>query len=227
MAGGSRRSGWLALGAAAIGAGVWITHFIAMTGFTVAGAPIRYDAATAFAGLAAGVLMTGIGVFIACHRGPTAQALFTGGVITGLGIAATHYLGMAGLRLRADLAYDTSTVTASVLIAVVAATTALWIALSAKGFRAGLAASLLMGLAVFGMHYTAMAAVDVRLHDTTGPAAAATPLSPPAPMMAGPAVFLLLAGLVVVIEPLVVTGGPGRRRTRPGPAAVRGRPVRR
>ncbi len=39
----SWRVGWLALGAAAIGSGIWTMHFVAMMGFSVEETPIHYD----------------------------------------------------------------------------------------------------------------------------------------------------------------------------------------
>ena len=42
----SWKTGWLALGAAAIGCGIWTMHFIAMIGFHVEETRVRYDAAT-------------------------------------------------------------------------------------------------------------------------------------------------------------------------------------
>jgi len=60
----SWRAGWLALGSAAIGSGIWTMHFIAMMGFTVEETPIHYDQAITFASLGVGVLVVGVGVFI-------------------------------------------------------------------------------------------------------------------------------------------------------------------
>jgi hypothetical protein len=50
----------------------------------------------------------------------------------------------------------------SVLIAIVAGTAALWAALRLSGVRNTLLASLIMGVAVSGMHYTGMAALRVQ-----------------------------------------------------------------
>ncbi|WP_228977969.1 MHYT domain-containing protein [Streptomyces sp. DH12] len=250
---GSPRRGWLALGATAIGTGIWTMHFIAMTGFRIENVPVDYDGPVTFASLVVAVLMVGVGiVIVAQRRGRTAMALGTGGTITGLGIATMHYLGMAGMRLPGRLEYDTATVALSVLIAVVAATCALWAALHVQGFAAGVGASLVMGLAVTGMHYTGMAAVSVHLHpggtavaaghdeaagaatgaatgaadavgavgtgaaDAVGALDAAVTAGGPAgsllaPMLAGPAVFLLLAAVVVLFDPALVGGGSDRR----------------
>ncbi|MFM9367227.1 MHYT domain-containing protein [Streptomyces sp. Da 82-17] len=220
----SWRPGWLALGSAAIGSGIWTMHFVAMMGFAVEGVPVRYDPAITFASLGLAVVMVGIGIFIVGYRGATVMALFTGGTITGLGVASMHYLGMAGMRLQGTLRYDTFTVSLSVLIAVVAATAALWAAVQVRGFLWSLGASLVMGLAVTGMHYTGMAALDVHVHASGGGPSGAPAGELLAPMMIGPLAFLVLAGVVVIFDPTMAAGAD-RPRTglgpRPRPALVR------
>lgn len=230
-AGRSFRPGWLALGATALGSGIWSMHFIGMMGFTVAETPIGYDRVTTFASLAIGIAMVGVGIFVVGHRGATPMSLVTGGTIMGLGVASMHYLGMAGMRLQGRLEYDTWTVALSVVIAVVAATAALWASVTVHGFLAGLGASLVLGLAVSGMHYTGMAAVRVHLHEAVDAAAAGDPPTALlAPVLVGPALFLLLAAVVVVFDPLLVTGEPASGRNRLGmlrpdvPAPSAGRP---
>ncbi|MGW3667243.1 MHYT domain-containing protein [Streptomyces sp. NPDC005141] len=206
---GSWRAGWLALGSVAIASGIWTMHFIAMMGFTVEETPVHYDKPTTFASLGVAVLMVGAGIFIVGYRGATGTALFTGGTVTGLGVASMHYLGMAGMRLNGKLEYNTLTVSASVVIAVVAATAALWAAGQVRGFLWSVGASLVMGLAVSGMHYMGMAALSVHLHGSTGGAPAGDSAAALlAPMMIGPFVFLCLAGVVVMFDPLMVMGKP-------------------
>ncbi|MGX5209034.1 MHYT domain-containing protein [Streptomyces violaceus] len=221
----SWRPGWLALGSAAIGSGIWTMHFVAMMGFTVRGTPIHYDKAMTFASLAVAIVMVGIGVFIVGYKGARGTALFTGGTITGLGIASMHYLGMASMRLDGKLEYNTVTVGISVAIAMCAATAALWAAGQVRGFLWSVGASLVMGLAVSGMHYTGMAALDVHLHGTAAPTSGESPAALLAPMLIGPLAFLLLAGVVVMFDPLMVMGKPATAplEQKPGiPAHTRG-----
>jgi NO-binding membrane sensor protein with MHYT domain len=220
---GSWRPGWLALGSAAIGSGIWTMHFIAMMGFTVEEAPIHYDKPTTYASLGVAIVMVGIGIFIVGYRGARGAALFTGGTITGLGVASMHYLGMAGMRLNGQLEYNTLTVAASVVIAMAAATAALWAAGQVRGLLWSIGASLVMGLAVSGMHYTGMAALSVHVHGTADPATGDTPAALLAPMLIGPLAFLCLAGVVVLFDPLMVMGKPDwpRPENKPGvPAHV-------
>ncbi|MEU2914531.1 MHYT domain-containing protein [Streptomyces massasporeus] len=203
----SWKTGWLALGAASIGCGIWTMHFIAMIGFHVEETRVRYDAATTVLSLVVAVVVVGVGVFIVGHRGTGGVTLAVAGAITGLGVAGMHYLGMAAMRLNGEVGYDPVGVALSVLIAVGAATAALWSAVTIRGFLTSLGASLVMGVAVSGMHYTGMAAVSVHVHDSTGGTwAGDSPTSLMLPMLLGPVVFLLLAGVVVMFDPLLVLG---------------------
>lgn len=109
------------------------------------------------------------------------------------------------------------------LIAGCAATGALWAAVTLRGALSGLGASILMAVAVTGMHYTGMAALDVHLHlpPTLPPDLAdVLPGDRPAemigPMLVSPACFLLLAAVVLLFDPRAVTGDPA-----PGPRAGR------
>jgi NO-binding membrane sensor protein with MHYT domain len=221
----SWRPGWLALGSAAIGSGIWTMHFIAMMGFSVQETPVRYDRLTTFASLGVAIVMVGIGIFIVGYKGASGTSLFTGGTITGLGIASMHYLGMAGMRLNGKLEYNTFTVSASVVIAVVAAIAALWAAGQVRGFMWSVGASLVMGLAVSGMHYTGMAALNVHLHGSASTPAGDSPATLLAPLMVGPLAFLLLAGVVVMFDPLMVMGKPdwSPAEQKPGIPAHTGR----
>ncbi|MEU1405162.1 MHYT domain-containing protein [Streptomyces sp. NPDC005728] len=219
----ARRPAWLALGSAAIGSGIWTMHFVAMMGFTIKEAPIHYDKPITYASLGLAIVMVGIGIYIVGYRGATGTALFTGGTITGLGVASMHYLGMAGMHFDGRFTYNTFTVAASVVIAVVAATAALWAAGQVRGFLWSVGASLVMGLAVTGMHYTGMAALDVHLHGTSTAATSSSQAGVLAPMLIGPLAFLLLAGVVVMLDPLMVMGRPARLpvEDKPGvPAAA-------
>lgn len=203
----SWKPGWLALGAASIGCGIWTMHFIAMIGFQVEETAVRYDVGLTVTSLAVAIVVVGIGVFVVGYRGATPAALSVAGIVTGLGVAAMHYLGMAALHLNGEIHYAMVTVALSVMIAVVAATAALWAAVSIRGFLTSLGASLVMGVAVSGMHYTGMAAVSVHLHDPGGTTwSGDSPTSLLLPMLIGPVIFLLLAAVVVMFDPLLVLG---------------------
>nr|WP_153452049.1 MHYT domain-containing protein [Streptomyces smaragdinus] len=199
----SRRFGWLALGAVAIGTGIFTMHFIAMMGFTARDVQINYDLPLTLASLLVAVVVTGVGVFLVGYRGRTPVALTTGGVITGVGVACMHYMGMAGMRMDgAKQVYSAGVVTLSVIIAVVAATAALWLAMTVKKFGVAIGAALIMGIAVCGMHYTGMEALSVHLTSATGTLTGRTPAEILAPILIGPVLLLVFVGLFVGMDPL-------------------------
>jgi len=206
------RLGWLALGAASLGCGIWTMHFIAMTGFSVAETPITYDIPLTVLSLLVAVVVVSAGVFIVGHRGATRFALAVGGSVTGLGVAMMHYLGMFAMQLNGELGYNAFTVTLSVIIALVAATAALWAAVSVQGFVRTLGARLVMGLAVTGMHYTGMAAVSVHIHNSIDTAPTVTGQEGSSlllPMLLGPIIFLILAAAIVMFDPVLILGDGG------------------
>lgn len=197
----SRRAGWLALGAVAIGAGIFTMHFIAMVGFTASGVPIGYDLTLSYTSLVIAVAVVGLGVFLVGFAGGSGLVLITGGLITGLGVAAMHYVGMASMQMPGRLQYDSAIVALSLLIAVVAATAALWFAVTVRGFRSAVAASLIMGIAVSGMHYTGMAALTVHAHNGTG-GGGRSPVEILLPILIIPVLLLIFVALFVGLDPM-------------------------
>lgn len=203
----SWKPGWLALGSASIGSGIWTMHFIAMMGFHVKETPVGFDIPITLLSLLVAIVVVGIGVFMVGYRGASRGVLLSAGVFTGLGVAGMHYIGMSAMRMQGHLEYSVPTVLLSVLIAVVAATAALWAAVTIHGFRASLGSSMVMGIAVTGMHYTGMAAVSVRLDDVLGASVGGNaPASLILPMLIGPVIFLVVAGTIIMFDPLLVLG---------------------
>jgi NO-binding membrane sensor protein with MHYT domain len=172
-----RRARWLVIAALSIGGtGLWLMHSMAMIGFDVPASPVRYDPVTTFITLALAVGTVGVGLFVVGHGPRSASRIVAGGGFTGLGVVAMHYIGMAGMRVAGQVGYDLGLVGASVLIAVVAATVALWFTVTVSGTRSIVAAAGVMALAACGMHYTAMAAVRITLNtDGTGEVAGLSP----------------------------------------------------
>ncbi|GIG87528.1 MHYT domain-containing protein [Plantactinospora endophytica] len=165
-----RRIWWLILASWAIGGtAIWTMHFTAMLGFNVPGTPIRYDVAVTVASALVAVLAVGVGLVAAVFAGQVSwPRLLLGGMFAGLGVAGMHYMGMSALQLRGRIDYEGSLVAVSVLIAVIAATAALWLAVHVRGTRAVTGAAFVMGFAVSGMHYTGMAAMSVQ-HQPSAP----------------------------------------------------------
>jgi NO-binding membrane sensor protein with MHYT domain len=156
------RNRWIILGATSIGGtGIWVMHFVAMLGFTVSGLDIRYDVPLTLLSLGAAIVVVGIGLNIVVRGNGTLPVFLFGGLITGSGVAAMHYLGMSAMRMSAPTHYDVTVIVISEVIAVAAATAALWFTIHIRGAVATVGAALIMGIAVTGMHYTGMTALHV------------------------------------------------------------------
>jgi NO-binding membrane sensor protein with MHYT domain len=194
---------WLVLAAVAIGGtGIWMMHFMAMLGFTVADADVRYNVPITIASAIAAVGVVGIGLSLIGTDAVTIPRLLGGGAFTGVGVAVMHYMGMAAMRVNADVGYDARLVTASVAIAVVAATVALWFTVVARRPATITLAALIMAFAVSGMHYTGMAALDVQAHTGLAHSDGAEPFTflVPVILFVGIAVIVVLYALLTAAD---------------------------
>jgi NO-binding membrane sensor protein with MHYT domain len=156
------RNIWLVISAVSIGGtGIWGMHFVGMLGVTVHGSVVRWDVPRTILSLVVAVAVVGVGMFHVGYGAPRPRTLITAGLITGSGVAIMHYTGMAAMRVQGTIEYNLRIVALSVLIAVVAATAALWITQNVRRPLAAAGAVPIMGLAVSGMHYTGMAATTI------------------------------------------------------------------
>jgi PAS domain S-box-containing protein len=147
---------WLATAAVAMGGGIWAMHFVAMLAFSVPGMEVNYDPGLTLLSLIVPIVVTGISFRAVSHRHPTPLRLLASGLFMGFGIVVMHYTGMAAMRMQADLNFARFWVAASVLIAIGAATVALWLSMQASRMGARLVAAVVMGFAIAGMHYASM-----------------------------------------------------------------------
>jgi NO-binding membrane sensor protein with MHYT domain len=154
---------WTLLAALAIGGvGIWMMHFIAMVGFTVTGADIAYDPGLTAASFGLAVAAVGVGLFISGGKRAGWPRLILGGVVCGAGVVGMHYTGMAAVATGGRVVYDPVLVAASAAVAVVASTVALRFTAVVDRRGSMALASAVMSVAVVGMHYTGMAAVEVQ-----------------------------------------------------------------
>lgn len=173
---GTARAGWRLLAALSIGAtGIWVMHNIALLGFTISGQTMRYDVPMSLLSCLVAVAVVFAALVIAGATGRLPRLLLGGLVIGGGVLYSMDFVGMAAMRMPDTIRYNTWGVLLSVLIAVAAATLSLWGALRQRGLRAAVIASVAMGIAICGMHYTAMAAMRfIAMPDAAGMSGGAT-----------------------------------------------------
>jgi len=160
---GFARRVWLLAAAITMGGGIWSMHFVGILAFSMP-IPMSYDIGLTILSLVVAIFVTGGGFYVIGRQSASMLRLVLSGIFMGLGIAAMHYIGMAAMRGHAELSYDPLFVALSLVIAIGASTVALWLAFRTTDLGQKLIAAIVMGLAISGMHYTAMIAAIFTTH---------------------------------------------------------------
>jgi NO-binding membrane sensor protein with MHYT domain len=152
---GASRRVLLASAAAFLAVGIWTMHFVGMLA-----APIPPDAVylvlpTMISFLIC-ALVVGISLFFVSIGEPTLMRVASSAVLLGLGIVSMHYVGIHGLAGNFAIEHDTAMVLLSVVVAIGAAYGGLRAFLARQDGIRLIASSIAFGVAVSGMHYTAM-----------------------------------------------------------------------
>ncbi|KQT50823.1 hypothetical protein ASG43_06045 [Aureimonas sp. Leaf454] len=153
---------WLATAALAMGMSIWSMHFVAMLGFDP-GSSVSYDPMLTIASLVLAIGSTAGAFFFVASETVRPKQIVLAGTAMGAGICTMHYVGMAALESAMSFGYDVGLVVLSLAIAVTASTAALFAARRERSARMQALAAVILGLAVVGMHYTAMAALKLTL----------------------------------------------------------------
>jgi diguanylate cyclase (GGDEF)-like protein/PAS domain S-box-containing protein len=154
---------WIAIGGFCMGIGIWAMHFVGMLAFSLP-CGSSYDSTLTVVSMVPGVLASMLAMTVISRPTLSSAQLGTGGLLLGAGIGTMHYSGMAAMRLDGLIRYDLKLFILSILVAVALATLALWIKFRLQAWqlrwknRVQVVSSIVMGAAVSGMHYTAMAA---------------------------------------------------------------------
>src|SRR5450631_2019063 len=167
VGGGSASLLWLGIAGTVTGCGVWSTHFIAMLAYTP-GFPIRYDLTTTVMSLVVATVMTTTG-FATALLGNRYREPIVGGAMVGIGVATMHYMGMASLRIPADIVWMPDLVVASILLGVCFGAAALVVAKRSDTLRTSAGAAVLLTLAITSHHFVAMGAVGLIPQPVTEP----------------------------------------------------------
>jgi len=156
---------WLLVSGTAMGIGVWAMHFIGMLAMMLP-MTLRYDLRLTIISLLVAILASML-AFSQTVGGLhlTRRRLLRGSLILGAGVVVMHYLGMHALLISPQPHWNRPLVALSMLIAFAASGVALWLAFHLRQGEYNLLimrglASLVMGVAIAGMHYVGMAAAQ-------------------------------------------------------------------
>ncbi len=149
---------WQMGSALTLGGSIWSMHLVAMLALHIQ-LPLTYDVFGTVISFLVPVASVAVGLTIARRGELSWWRLLAAGAVIGSGVATMHYLGMAALVFPGSLGYRPALWVLSILVAIVAAVAALWLALKLQpDWRWRSAAALVMGIAICGMHFTGMAA---------------------------------------------------------------------
>jgi PAS domain S-box-containing protein len=159
---------WLISGALAMGVGIWSMHFVGMLAFEMPGMVIAYGVKLLILSIVVAIAGSAIALAIISQAAVPMSALLSGGVAMAAAISGMHYIGMYSMSMPATIHWNIYLVLASIGIALVASYGALGILIRYRNKPEKiwqlLAASIVMGFAISGMHYTGMLAATF-IHD--------------------------------------------------------------
>lgn len=135
--------------------GIWTMHFVGMLAAPLPPGTVYLVLPTIISFLTC-ALVVGISLFFVSVGEPPVSRVASSAVLLGVGIASMHYVGMHGLSGDFAMTHDNAMVALSVGIAIAAAYGGLRAFLARQGGVQLALSSVAFGVAVSGMHYTAM-----------------------------------------------------------------------
>jgi NO-binding membrane sensor protein with MHYT domain len=154
-AAGMRRRLLLAGAAFSLAVAIWTMHFVGMLAVRIT-FQVDYLVFPTLLSFLVCVIVVGAAVY-ATSSGPlTMLRLTLSACLMGGGIFTMHYIGMSALSASAYMIHDRVYVAASMAIAIAASGLALWLATGRGGRPPLILSAIAFGIAVSGMHYTAM-----------------------------------------------------------------------
>ncbi|WP_131194881.1 MHYT domain-containing protein [Lichenihabitans psoromatis] len=140
--------------------GIWGMHFVGMLAIAL---PVgtTYQVLPTLMSFLLCVLVVGFAIVGASLWPTSFRTLACTASVMGVGIATMHYIGMMALHDSLHMVHDRRFVVASLLAAVLASATALWLATMARRRPSLIVCAIVLGLAISSMHYIAMAGTTI------------------------------------------------------------------
>ncbi|MBR0732331.1 LytTR family transcriptional regulator DNA-binding domain-containing protein [Bradyrhizobium japonicum] len=145
----------LAGAAAFLAVGIWTMHFVGMLAAPLPPDTVYLVLPTIISFLIC-ALVVGISLFFVSIGEPSLKRVASSAVLLGVGIASMHYVGIHGLAGHIGIVHDRTMVLLSVVVAIVTAYGGLRAFLAQQEGIRLIVSSVAFGIAVSGMHYTAM-----------------------------------------------------------------------
>ena len=188
---GLRRRILLAGAAVSLAVAIWAMHFVGMLAARLP-LPVDYLVLPTLLSFLICVIVVGAATFIASAGPLTPVRLSASAVLMGGGIFTMHYIGMQALHASAHMQHAPALVAASMVVAIGASGLALWLAAGGRSRPPLILSATALGVAISGMHYTAMAGLTLFPHGSVPSSA--------------PALSSDLLAIVVAVVAFIVSG---------------------
>ncbi|OGS91848.1 MAG: hypothetical protein A2Z95_10175, partial [Gallionellales bacterium GWA2_60_18] len=157
---------WMIVGGITLGLAIWSMHFIGMLAFHLP-IPIGYDLTLTLLSVLPAIAAALLGFYVLREPDISTARIIVSGLLMGVGISGMHYTGMAALEMSPPISYDPLIFALSVAIAVIASWGALLMVYQGGRVKLSLLqrfalGGVIMGLAISGMHYTAMLGANIQ-----------------------------------------------------------------
>lgn len=156
---------WLTGGGVSMGIGIWSMHFIGMMAMDNA-MLMHYSLWLTSLSMIVAIASSLFALWLVSVDRLSPRRLLPGSLVMGTGIVVMHYTGMAAIEVSSPIIWHYGWVIASVIIALLASFSALWLTFRLRLEAAQVAlmrfgAAILMGIAIAGMHYAGMMAAQM------------------------------------------------------------------
>jgi signal transduction histidine kinase len=153
--------------------GIWSMHFVGMFAMEMEGMDVTYGLSLVICSFAIAAINSVLSLYLFTRPSWTRHALIWGAAVMAIAIAGMHYVAMYSMRMAATIRWRPSLLVASVLVALIVSFGALslahatnrnyaeWLESPSSSFDDRwpvIRGSILLGLAIAGMHYTGMMA---------------------------------------------------------------------
>lgn len=151
---------WMIAGGSTLGVAIWSMHFIGMLALHLS-IPLSFDKTLTLLSVLPAIAAALLGFKVLRRASVSYARIAVSGLLMGGGISLMHYTGMTALKMSPAITYHPAMFILSVAIAVIASWGALLMMYQGERVRLRplvrfVLGAVIMGLAISGMHYTAM-----------------------------------------------------------------------
>lgn len=158
---------WLFTGAFVLGMGMWTVHFIAMLSFHLS-IPVTYNLILVSLSIFPAILASGFAFYLIIKPTKEKKHYLLSVLLFTVGIISMHFIGMEAMEMEATIEYNPTLWALSVVVAFITSLLVFYFIrqnpYSKRNVLGKIGRASIMGIAISGTHYLAMAAANFKPH---------------------------------------------------------------